>query len=559
MRKFVMPIKAKLPSARRNTGGQDAGKDKSQKDFQDQIKENPFLSADLKSNLERIKEIFKDCSDIIYREFLFAQREDIRLALIYADGLVDKAQLSEQIMRALALEVPVAISGADISKARAYHLIKERGLCIHQVKETDRLEDVTEAVLSGDTVLLVDGHPSAIINGARGWEARKVSEPETEVVVRGPREAFVETLRTNTSLIRRKVKNPNLKIEMMKLGQVTKTDIAVVYLKGIADDKLVEEVKNRLQRIDIDSVLESGYIEELIEDNPWSPFPQVNHTERPDRLAARLLEGRVGIVVDGTPFVLTVPNVFIEYLHAAEDYYERFPISTTIRLIRFLALFLSLVAPSLYIAVITFHQEMLPTALLLSLAAQREAVPFPAFVEVFIMEISFEILREAGVRLPRQVGQAVSIVGALIVGEAAVRAGLVAPATVITVAITGISSFVFFYSASIATRMLRFPLMVLSATLGLFGLISGIIIIVVHLCTLRSFGTPYLSPVAPMSTGDMKDLVFRAPWWAMFARPRLIGWKNPQRQEPSQKPAPPETRSRAKGGEGSAGRGQNQQ
>lgn len=385
----------------------------------------------------------------------------------------------------------MATPGVDISKARAYHLIKERGLCIHQVKETDRLEDVVEAVLSGDTVLLVDGHPFAIINGARGWESRQITEPETEVVVRGPREAFVETLRTNTALIRRKVKNPNLKIEMLKLGQVTKTDVAVVYIKGIVNDKLVGEVKSRLQGIDIDSVLESGYIEELIEDNPWSPFPQVNHTERPERLAARLLEGRVGIMVDGTPFVLTVPTVFIEFLHSAEDYYERFTIATAIRLLRFLAFFLSLLAPSLYIAIITFHQEMLPTALLLSIAAQREAVPFPAFVEALVMELSFEILREAGVRLPRQVGQAVSIVGALIIGEASVRAGLVAPATVIVVAFTGISSFVFFYSASIATRLLRFPIMVLSATLGLFGLISGVIVIVVHLCTLRSFGTPY--------------------------------------------------------------------
>lgn len=559
MRKFVRPGRAKLPAAGKNAGGKGANEDKNKQDFTQQAEEKPFLSADLKTNLARLKEIFKDCSDIIYREFLLAQREDIRLALVYADGLVDKNQLSEQIMRALTLDLPAAAPGADISKARAYHLIKERSLCVHQVKETDRLEDVIEAVLSGDTVLLVDGHATAIINGARGWESRKVSEPETEVAVRGPRESFVETLRTNTALIRRKIKNPNLKIETLKLGQVTKTDVTVVYIKGIANDKLVEEVKSRLKRIDIDAVLESGYIEELIEDNPWSPFPQVNHTERPDRLASRLLEGRVGILVDGTPFALSVPNVFVEYLHATEDYYERFPIASAIRLIRFMAMLLSLIAPSLYIAITTFHQEMLPTALLLSIAAQREAVPFPTFVEVLLMEVAFEILREAGVRLPRQVGQAVSIVGALIIGEASVRAGLVAPATVIVVALTGISSFVFFYSASIATRMLRFPVMVLSATLGLFGLISGIIIIVVHLCALRSFGTPYLSPVAPLSTGDMKDTVIRAPWWGMSSRPRLIGWKNLQRLERGQKPAPPGSRPGDKGGEESAGRGQNKQ
>ncbi|MCL6635668.1 MAG: spore germination protein [Peptococcaceae bacterium] len=558
MRKFVKPVRAGLRAAGKKA--EKRGGDAVQKEngLPEMVRDAPFLSADLAANLARIKEIFRDCSDIIYREFLFAQREDIRLVLIYADGLVDKAQLSDQIMRALALEMALAVPGGEITRARAYHLIKERGLCIHQVKETDRLEDVVEAVLAGDTVLLVDGHAGAVINGARGWDARPVAEPETEVVVRGPRESFVETLRTNMALLRRKVKNPKLKIETMKLGQVTKTDVAVIYIKGIANDKLVEEVKSRLLRIDVESVLESGYIEELIEDNPWSPFPQVNHTERPDRLAARLLEGRVGIMVDGTPFVLTVPNIFIEYLHSPEDYYERFFIASAIRLIRFVSLVLSLVAPSFYIAIMTFHQEMLPTALLLSLAAQREAVPFPAFVEALIMEISFEILREAGVRLPRQVGQAVSIVGALIIGEAAVRAGLVAPATVITVALTGISSFVFFFSASIATRLLRFPVMVLSATLGLFGLISGITVIVVHLCTLRSFGTPYLSPVAPLSAGDMKDLVIRAPWWAMFARPRLIGWRNPQRQEPGQMPVPPDNGPGARGGGGRAGNGQDQ-
>jgi len=554
MRKLIRPVRAKLLAAKKNTGGASEAQVEKPKDNTDQVKAPSFLSADLASNLARIKGIFQNCGDIVYRQFLFAQREDIRLVLIYTDGLADKLQVSEQIMRALSLEVPMAAPDADITKASAYHLIKERGLCVHQVKETDRLEDVIEAVLSGDTVLLVEGHPFAIINGARGWESRQVSESENEMVVRGPRESFVETLRTNTALLRRKIKNSNLKLEMMQLGRVTKTDVAVVYVKGIANDKLVEEVKSRLQGIDLDSVLESGYIEELIQDNTWSPFPQINHTEKPDRLAARLMEGRVGIMVDGTPIVLSVPTVFVEFMHSAEDYYERFQIGTVVRIIRFLSMFLSLVMPSFYIAIITYHQEMLPTALLLSLAAQREAVPFPAFVETLLMELTFEILREAGIRLPRQVGQAVSIVGALIVGEAAVRAGLVAPATVIVVAFTGISSFVYFYSASFAIRLLRFPMIVLSATLGLYGLISILIIIVVHLCALRSFGTPYLSPIAPVSLGDMKDLIVRAPWWAMFTRPRLIGWKNLKRQEPGQEPVPPETRTGKKGDEENTGR-----
>jgi spore germination protein KA len=558
MRKFIKPFKTLLP-AKKIQGKKGAGSAGNQQALPEQIQETPFLSTDLETNLGRIKKIFQNCSDIVYREFLFAQREDIKLVLIYTDGLADKRQISEQVMRALALDASVVIPDTEISKAKAYHLIKERSLCINQVEETDRLEKVIDAVLSGDTVLLVDGHGRAIINGARGWDSRQVAEPENEMVVRGPREAFVETLQTNTAMIRRKIKNPNLKIEMFKLGQVTKTDVAVVYIEGIVNSKLVEEVKSRLQGIKIDSILESGYIEEFIQDNPWSPFPQVNHTEKPDRLAARLLEGRVGIIVDGTPIALTVPTVLIEFVHSAEDYYERFQIGTAVRIIRFMSMFLSLIMPSLYVAIITFHQEMLPTALLLSLAAQREAVPFPAFVETILMEITFEILREAGLRLPRQVGQAVSIVGALIVGEAAVRAGLVGPATVIVVAFTGITSFVFFYSASFTIRLLRFPLIVMSAILGLYGLISVMIIIVVHLCALRSFGTPYLYPIAPMNLGDMKDVVVRVPWWAMLTRPRLIGWKNLQRQAAGQKPSPPETRTGPKGGADSAGKGENKQ
>ncbi|WP_422443648.1 spore germination protein [Thermoanaerobacterium sp. DL9XJH110] len=504
--------------------------------------ENLLLSRDLESNLKQLKTILNKCSDVIYREFVFAQNEQLRLALIYTDGLADKAQVSDQIMRALALEVPMAVPGRVITKAQALEFIKQRGLCIHQIKETNKVSDVVHAILSGDTVLLVDGHDTAIVNGARGWESRSITDPEAEPTVRGPRESFVESLRVNTSLLRRRIKNPNLKIEAFRLGRVTNTDVAIAYIEGIASDKLVAEVKNRLQRIKVDAVLESGYIEELIEEESWSPFPTVNHTEKPDRVAAMLLEGRVAIFVDGTPFVLTVPSLFIEYLHASEDYYERFLFTSAVRIIRFLAAFISLILPSLYIAIVSFHPELLPTSLLLSIAAQREMVPYPAFVEVFFMEVTFEVLREAGIRLPRPIGQAVSIVGALVIGEAAVRAGLIAAATVIVVAFTGISSFTFHYSASISFRLLRFTLMVFSGTLGLFGLTSGLAIIGVHLCTLRSFGVPYLSPVVPTAGADLKDVVFRAPWWAMFTNPRAIVGYYQERQKYGLKPAPPDNR-----------------
>lgn len=502
----------------------------------------PF-SKDLDTNLQKLKDIFSLCSDVIFREFLINQQEGLRGALIYIDGLADKTMISDQIMKTNILELPMAEPGLELTRSNAFHIIKNRCLSIHQVKETTNLADVIDGITSGDTVLLIDGFATALINGVRGWETRKVTSPEAEVVIRGPQEAFVETLRTNTSMLRRKIKNPNLKIETLKLGEVTNTDVAIAYIKGIVHDDIVAEVRRRLGAVKVDSILESGYVEEIIGDGPLSPFPLVNHSERPDKIAAMLLEGRVAIFTDGTPEVLTVPTLFIEFIHSPDDYYEKFYHGSLVRIVRFGALIMTLALPSLYVAVITFQQEMLPTPLMLSIAGQREMVPFPAFMETLIMEISFEALREAGVRLPRQVGQAVSIVGALIIGEAAVRAGIVAAATVIIVAVTGISSFMLSTSAGITIRMLRFPMMVLSATMGLFGLSVGLVTILVHLATLRSFGVPYLSPVAPTTTGDLKDVLFRAPWWAMFTRPRLLGgMKDPQRQQFRLKPTPPETR-----------------
>ncbi|MBM7856123.1 spore germination protein KA [Desulfohalotomaculum tongense] len=497
-----------------------------------------LLSTDIDSNLNYLKAIFQDCSDVIFREFLLAQNEQIKLALIYTDGLTDKTQISEQIMRALTLEIPMVVHGEEITRANALHFIKMKGLCINQVRESQKIEEIVSAILSGETVLLVDGHSTALINDIRSWEMRAIEDSKTETVVRGPRESFVETLRTNTSMLRRKIKNPNLKIEMTKLGEVSKTDIAVAYIKGIVNQDLVTEVKSRLEKIKIDGILDSGYLEELIKDNAYSPFSTISHTDRPDRVAANLLEGRVAILVDGTPVVLTMPYIFLETIQTPEDYYEQSFFTSVIRILRIGSLIASLTLPSLYIAIISFHHEMLPTPLLLSMAAQREAVPFPVFVEAFLMEIAFEIIREAGIRLPRPVGQAVSIVAALIIGEAAVQAGLVAAATVIVVSLTAMASFTIYYSGSITIRLLRFPLMILAASLGLFGLISGITIFVVHMAGLRSFGVPYLAPVGPIITGDLKDSVVRVPWWAMNKRPYLMGQNNPQREASRLKPQP---------------------
>jgi len=544
--KYIKPIKIgqggrrKSRSGRSRTPGEYAQENTfPSMELHDMELHDRQLDSDLQSNLQQLMRILDDCSDVVYREFAPAGDGHPGLALVFVDGLVDKTLVSDQIMHSLMLDAPLVRPGDQFTGDGAFKMIRERLLPYQQMMETGNLGRVIDAVLAGETVLLVDGCARALINDVKGWEMRSITESQTEIVIRGPREAFVESIRVNTSLLRRKIKNPNLKIEALKLGRVTKTDLAVAYIKGIANEKLVAEIKERLSRIEIDAILETGYIEELIEDSPRSPFPTVGHTERPDKAAAQLLEGRAAVLVDGTPHVLTVPFLFIESLQFPEDYYERWVVSSAVRLLRLVFLMVSLVLPSFYVAVVTFHHELLPTPLLLSLAAQREAIPYPAVFEVLIMELSFEVLREAGVRLPRQVGQAVSIVGALVVGLAAVQAGLVAAATVIIVALTGIASFTTYYSTGFAIRFLRFPLLVLAGSLGLYGLLCGLLALLIHLASLRSFGVPYLSPAAPFHPGEQKDMAIRVPWWAMLYRPRLAGTANPRRETAGLEPAPP--------------------
>lgn len=344
-------------------------------------------------------------------------------------------------------------------------------------------------------------------------------------------------------MIRRYIKNPNLWVEKMKKGSVTNTDIALMYIQGICDEKVLKEVKQRLEKIDIDSILESGYIEQLIEDETFTTFPTMYHTERPDVVAGNLLEGRFAIIVDGTPFVLIAPALFVQFFQSVEDYYSRFDIATSIRILRVLVFFISLVAPAVYVAATTFHQEMIPTQLLVVIAAQREIVPFPAVVEALTMEVAFEILREAGVRLPRVVGSAVSIVGALVIGQAAVQAGIVSPAMVIIVALTAIASFATpAFAMAISARLIRFIFIIASAVMGFYGLILGIIMMFVHLCSLRSFGVPYMSPLAPFSSQGVKDALFRVPWWADEKRPESVSKEDKVRQGKDQRPEPAASR-----------------
>lgn len=492
------------------------------------------LKSTLQGNIQKVKETLGNSSDLIIREFNIGQKGEIEVSLLFTEGLVDKSILQE-IMESLMFEVRESRLDRKVSDhPNLISFLKEYVITIGEINDVEDFETLFTAVLSGDTVILIDGYAQGLIASTKGWESRGVEEPTAQTVIRGPKEGFTENLRTNTSLIRRKIKSADLWLETKSIGRFTKTNVAIMYIQGIVNNKVIAEVHERLDRIDIDGILESGYIEELIQDETYTPFPTIYNTERPDVVAAGLLEGRIAIIVDGTPFALIVPTLFTQFFQASEDYYQRADIGTFLRMLRFVAFFIALLAPSLYIAIITFHQEMLPTQLLISLAAQREGVPFPAFIEALLMEITFEILREAGVRMPRAVGQAISIVGALVLGQAAVEAGLISSVMVIVVSITAISNFVLpAFNIAIAVRILRFVFMFLAASFGLFGITVGIIAMVLHLCSLRSFGIPYLTPMAPFNLDGQKDTLFRVPHWGLFSRPRLISQRNVIREQNS--------------------------
>jgi hypothetical protein len=487
------------------------------------------ISNHLDQNLEVLKSIYSNCPDVIIRSFLISKVT--KAALIYIEGLSNIELMDQHVLSPLMKET----AGAEETPQQ----LLGRHLPVSGIKDVSTFAQCIEQISGGNPVLIIDQEKQGLSFSLAKWEKRGVEEPSAESVIRGPREGFTETLAVNCSMLRRRLRSPQLKIRQMSIGRYTQTSVALAYIEGIADQTLIEEALNRLKRIDIDGILESAYIEEMLEDNPYSLFPQIMNTERPDVAAANLLEGRVVIIVDGTPSVLIAPITFYSLIQSAEDYYQRFVFSTAIRWLRYAGLVMSLLLPSVYVAILTYHQEMIPTKLFLSMARSREEIPFPAIVEGFIMEVTFEALREAGVRLPKQVGAAVSIVGALVIGQAAVSAGIVSAPMVMVVSITGIASFMIpRYTAGIALRMLRFPIMLLAGTLGLLGVMLGVIATFVHLCTLRSFGVPYLSPMAPMNGRDMRDVLVRAPWWKLNTRPRLTGHGNLYRQAPDQKPDP---------------------
>jgi hypothetical protein len=491
------------------------------------------LEADIEVNQAKLETLLERCSDAVFREFVIGRQPPIRCLLLYFDGLVQRKILDDNMIKSLLLDVQMTNDpGSELNQADPLTSVEQHIINVAELKRIATLQEVIRHIGSGDTVLLIDGCSQALVAGTRGWDSRSVNTPENELVIYGPKEGFIENLRSNTALIRRRLKSSNFKIESLVIGKITQTDVVLCYIDNIAPPQLVDEVRKRLKKIDIDAVLDSNYIQELIMEHKSTIFSQTEQTEKPDRAAAHLLEGRICILVDGSPMALVLPVSFPRYWISPEDYYIHYIPASLFRIGRFLAFLVALTLPSLYVAVISYHQEMVPTALYLTIAASRQGVPFPSFVEAFLLELTFEMLREAGLRLPRAVGPAVSIVGALIIGDAAVRAGLVSTPMVVVVAFTGIASFVTpSYNAGIIIRTARFAFLGASALLGFLGIMIVFILMLIRMASLSSFGMPYLTPMAPLNTREITDVILRRPWFKMRERPYQEGMTNQVRQD----------------------------
>ncbi|MNI17999.1 Spore germination protein A1 [compost metagenome] len=404
-------------------------------------------------------------------------------------------------------------------------------LPVCEINEVVDIRVLNQSILNGHIALFIEGMPNALLMSMPNEKTRSITEPTSEVLIRGPRIGFTEVLSENTAILRRQGRTENLEMTMYEVGNYLKRNLVVAYMKDIVNPDLLQEVKQRISKMDMDYFAESGYVEQLIEDNILSPFQQGQNTERPDRVIGALLEGRIAILLDGTPFALIVPVTFSMLLQSPEDYYERWIPGTLLRILRFFAAFVALMAPALYISFISFHPGLIPTELAISIIEARQGVPFPAMIEGLILAISLEILREAGIRLPKPIGPAMGIVGGLIIGEASVQAGIVSPFLVIVVAFTAISSFsIPMFSAGITLRILRFVGMFFSAILGMYGTVLFFLLICSHLTKLKSFGVPYVTPISPFRINDWKDLFLRAPLPLMKQRPDMMKTQQKKRR-----------------------------
>ena len=473
------------------------------------------LNCSLDQNLEVFREIFRDDDTFSIRLFKNELDESLKFCLLFIDGMVNNELINEDIIKP-AIKADIEDTSDDLLQ-----IIKDTVIAANDVELTEDVAKLTDAIIRGDTVFMADNVSGGLIISTKEPKTRSIEEPTSERAVLGPREGFVEDLMLNLSLIRRKLATPDLKFRFIKLGTQSRTNVCICYLDSTVNKKILQEVYKRIGEINIDGILDSEYIKDYIRDNPFSPFLTTGSTERPDVVAANILEGRIAILVDGTPVAVTVPYVFIENFQSNEDYYLSFLLASFNRLLRIAGFWISISVPGVYTALVTYHQEAIPTPLLLSISAARQGVPFPTIVEVILLSIVFEMIRDAGVRMPSNLGQALSIVGALVLGSAAVEAKIVSAPIVIIVSVSAITGFMV-PKLMIAIVCYRPLLLLLSAFLGLYGYVFGIMGILLHLCSISSFGVPYMLQITNLTAYEMKDTAIRMPQWFIKYRPKII-------------------------------------
>ncbi|MCH5162350.1 MAG: spore germination protein [Clostridiales bacterium] len=464
--------------------------------------------------VQRILDKFETPSNVVSREL---KAGSVSGAVIYHPDLVDSAILRSVVF---ALEHCEEKTLEDFAKYVLYE---------SETELSEEVDDSINSLLSGDMLLCVEGDDRYLVINARSYEKRAVTEPPTETVMRGPREGFIEDLKTNLSLLERRLKTPDLAIERLTVGRRTKTNIAMCYIKGIADPRVVKKVKKHLDEIDIDGITDSNYLVPYLEENPLSLFTQVGMAEKPDIVTAKMLEGRVAIIVDGSPIVVTVPFVLVEDFQSGEDYYQRSMFATFIRVIRYVGLALALLLPALYVALQNFHYMLIPVRFMITLMAAIKGLPLSPLAETLCVLLLFEIIRETSVRMPRAVGMAMSIVGALVLGETAVNAGIISSPAVMVTALSSIAMFAVPNMIG-STSVLRLAFTIMGGLCGLYGLILAVLFTLHYICSMNGYGAPYLAPMTPLIYSDFKDSIERAPLKDLKKRPKSIPNINSTRQ-----------------------------
>lgn len=514
----------------------------------DTSKDKVFPSIDV--NLEYIKVRYNSMinSDIKIREFtLTARNKQYRAFLVFIDGMVKQDIINDYILKPLMLKNSAnSFAGSQdrvlseaktnnitVRKVKKFDIIEYISSCLlpqNSVEKLAKFDDVISSINLGNCALFIDTIDIVFDIEVKGFEQRSLDNPNNEIVIRGSQVGFTENLRTNTSLIRRYVNNENLIIESVKLGKLSKTPCAVCYLKNVANSDLIAEVKYRLNNLEIDYLISSGQLEQLIQDDDSSSLPQMISTERPDRTANMLFAGRVCIVVNGSPYVLIVPAIFSDFLSSPEDLNAKHQFSNFIRILRIVALAIALLVPGIYIAITNFHQELIPTELLYAIIASRETVPFPVLFEILVMELSFELIREASIRVPSPVGPTIGIVGALILGQAAVEASIVSPILIIIVSITAICSFsIPDFSLSFHFRIMRFIYILLGAMAGFLGIAAGVCVHLLILSNLKSFGVNYLQSNI-LDKDNIENGIVLSPAYQRESRSNFLKTKRPKTQ-----------------------------